>query len=107
LWIPYRGTNISIENFGFHLFINKATHHQFHSKARTQKVDNKANVRAILQQVKSMTSTELQRRLDLVRDVRDYYTYEGTLKQIFQLFQDPFGSRGGYLQCAGLPEDIL
>lgn len=86
-WIPYFGTNISVEQFGYVGIL-------FHNE---QSVDN-----AILQ-IQNATTEELERKLQLVKEVHEYYTYEGVMKQIAALFSDPFGTDGGYLRCMPLP----
>jgi hypothetical protein len=86
-WIPYFGTNISIENFGFYASLDN---------------DN-VTIPRMMDMIGNVTEEEFWKKLEYVKKVRYHYTYEGVLKEILDFFQDPFGSQGGHLRCMGLP----
>lgn len=86
-WIPYLGTNISVEHFGFYAVLG------YHNATIAKMIDDIANT----------TAEEFYRRLEYVKEVRDYYTYEGVLKEILDFMSDPFGPKGGHLRCTVLP----
>ena len=86
-WIPYAGTNISIESFGY--FAGPSDSDRV---ARRMRLD-------------SQNGTELNRMLVNVRLARVHYTYEGVLAQLQMFFRNPFGPEdsGGQLRCTRLP----
>ena len=45
---------------------------------------------------------DMTHRLEYVKSVRSYYTYDGLLEQLALFFQDPLGDSPGssYLRCA-------
>jgi hypothetical protein len=88
-WIPYQGTDISIETFGY-------------SAGLTSNMNNLTN---LVYSIKNMTKEEYNQRLKKLESVRPYYTYKGILHQIDDFLQDPFGVNGGYLRCAKHPRN--
>jgi len=85
-WIPYQGTNISIEHFGF---IRSVT--EINDLAGWIVYWNR-NEEDIIQ------------RLERIKQVREHYTYDGVLKQIHLFFSDPLGPHGGQLRCVTVPK---
>ena len=85
-WTPYEGTHLAIENFGF-----------------VSRLGQGAQLAEKLQQVNN-DPAELDRRLQKVKEVRKYFTYEGILEQIELFFADPLGPAGGQLRCAPVPD---
>mmetsp|Transcript_8300 Transcript_8300/g.8458 ORF Transcript_8300/g.8458 Transcript_8300/m.8458 type:complete len:372 (+) Transcript_8300:148-1263(+) len=83
-WVPYRDTSIDYNNFGYVCNVN----------------DLDETVKKML----NCTPVEVQRMLHRVKDVREYYTYEGVMKQIKLFLQDPLGPAGGYLRCNRVPD---
>lgn len=87
-WIPYPGTNISVETFGFAAAL----------------MHDKNTIPQMVYNIKNMTEVEYQRRLShMLTAVRPYYTYKGIITQITLFLQDPFGSQGGHLRCTYHP----
>ena len=86
-WIPYKGTNISIENFAF--------------------LVNHSNLNIVAKEVARMraNSQELQARMDQVKVARIHYTYDGLMAQLDLFFRNPLGEgdSGGQLRCVNLP----
>jgi hypothetical protein len=87
-WIPYAGTNISVASFGY--------------VAGTNDFASVAGRLAAL--AKNASKSELYRRLRMVQEVREHYTYRGVLAQLEQFFRAPLGEgdSGGQLRCAKL-----
>ena len=76
-WLPYVGTNASVEAFGF------------------------SSGRPFLDMVKAMSrclndQVDFDRRMELVKSSRYYYTYDGVMEQLELFFQDPMGKQEGY-----------
>ena len=44
-----------------------------------------------------------QKKIDILTEAREHFTYAGVLKQIEALMNDPFGPNGGYLRCIDHP----
>ena len=84
-WLPYAGTYISFEQFGYVLGPK----------------NNQDIARALMLDGRNVT--ELRRKLLQVKSVRHHYTYEGVLSQLEMFFSDPFGTNGGQLRCNRLP----
>lgn len=87
-WVPYLGTNISVETYGF--MCN----------------DDANNIRAVVQKIHDMTTEEYDAKIKKLREVRVYFTYEGVLEQVKLFMHDPFGPNGGYLRCTKMPESM-
>mmetsp|Transcript_2359 Transcript_2359/g.3629 ORF Transcript_2359/g.3629 Transcript_2359/m.3629 type:complete len:388 (-) Transcript_2359:16-1179(-) len=85
-WAAYEGTPAAITEFGFH----------------SQLGDAVRLVEGIQAVVKN--DTELNRRFQKVKEVRQLYTYGGLIQQIELFFADPLGPSGGYLRCAKVPD---
>eukprot|EP01041_Mallomonas_annulata_P014327 gene14327-30500_t len=85
-WIPYAGTNVSVEAFGL--------------------IGQMGNMVGLVSQLVSVSRSELDvvHRLEMVRQANEYYTYEGVLKQIELFLSDPLGPKGGYLRCSPVPD---
>lgn len=84
-WVPYLGTNISVETFGF--LVGNATQ----------------GLVDIVHRLKNLTEEEYQSKLTALRHVRPHFTYEGVLHQIDAFLRDPFGPHGGDLRCVSHP----
>lgn len=82
-WIAYRGTPIGIDNFGL-VGVFSPTYN---------------NLSAVFEQIANMSAVEFNRRLSVVRDVREWYTNDGVFKQFELFLLDPFGPSGGHLKC--------
>ena len=79
------GTNISVETYGF----------------------IGGHMRDLIPQVFrviAMNDTEYRRKMEKLKEVRHYFTYEGVVEQISKFVKDPFGPDGGYLRCIKFPQ---
>ena len=79
----FLGSNISVASFGFSVKQSKLC--------------------SLAQTIKEMKEEEFQRRLEQVRLAREWYTYNGTLRQLEMFFSDPLGPSGGQLRCTKVP----
>ena len=80
-WLPYIGTNASVEAFGF-------------SSGRPFR----AMVQAMAKCIKD--PADFDKRMEAVKVSRKYYTYAGVMEQLELFFKDPMGKEGGLLgQC--------
>lgn len=87
-WVPYLGTNISVETYGY------------------MSNDDANQIRETIRKVKNMSPEEYDRRIQKLREVRVHFTYEGVLEQVKLFMHDPFGPNGGYLKCTQMPETM-
>lgn len=86
-WIPYAGTNISIDHYGFSAGL-------FDHSLETMDLGKKlANV----------SQEELDHLHDQLAQARYYFTYQGVIEQIDRFIGDPFGEEGGFLRCTNHP----
>eukprot|EP01041_Mallomonas_annulata_P012300 gene12300-25861_t len=85
-WFPYEGTVMDYR----HLAI----------------VGYKGNLSLVADVIKTHVNNEsyINLMLNRIRMARRHYTYDGVMKQIELLLQDPFGANGGYLRCAVVPD---
>ncbi len=80
-WLPYVGTNASVEAFGF------SSGRPFGSMVQAMSASLK-------------DPTDFNRRMEAVKANRHFYTYKGVMEQLELFFQDPMGEHGGLLgQC--------
>ena len=86
-WVPYLGTKISIESYGF----------------IAQSTLRENNIVEMIHGLANMTQEEYEHKVSAVRKVRHYFTYDGLLEQIDYFIKDPFGPAGGYLRCTPHP----
>lgn len=86
-WIPYMGTNASIQAFGF--------------------AGQSGHLGQMVDKLLSVTSTDLATRLEAVKKAREHYTYDGVLRQIALFLADPLGPGGGHLRCTRVPERMI
>jgi len=87
-WIPYVGTNLSVENFGFSAGLS----------------DEKKSLVMLADSIKNLTEVEFAHKVQLVLDARFHFTYPGVVRQIEMFIADPFGERGGNLRCTTHPK---
>jgi hypothetical protein len=80
-WIPYRGSNISVEHIGI----------------RTQSSDKGAE--ELINVLKSLKLSRVYDLMERVKQARYYYTIDGVLEQIKLFLSDPLGQNGGALSC--------
>ena len=80
LWLPYIGTNASVESFGF-------------SSGRP--------FRDVVQRMSQClrNDQDFYKRLTQIKAIRKYYTYDGVIEQIELFIQDPFGKSSLLGQC--------
>jgi hypothetical protein len=97
-WIPYHGTNLSIEHFGF----QRGLH--------TRKVstpdggEKELTLEGVVQEMADMTEHEYKRKLARLHDARWHFTYPGVLHQIEMFIANPFDHhKGGNLRCGHHP----
>lgn len=86
-WLPYAGSNVSLENIGFSA--------DFHGMQK------------LTEKLESLTTTEIKTKLERVKQAREYYTLQGVVRQIDLFFHDPLGPNGGYLRCTAVPPAVL
>jgi len=86
-WIPYYGSNASIEVYGF---VAGST-----SKENTLK--------ELVHQLHNLTTEQYEQKLTGLREVRTLFTYEGMFHQVDLFLRDPFGPHGGHLRCTKHP----
>lgn len=87
-WIPYQGSNISVETFGF--------------SAGMTMTNN--TIPAAITRACTLSESEYGRKIELLADARYHYTYQGLINQINMFLRDPFGPRGGNLRCIDHPK---
>lgn len=87
-WVPYRGTNIDIDTYGF-------------IGGKTASMDN---LTELVHEMANITQDEYNIKLHQLDAVRYYFTYAGIMHQINEFLQDPFGPNGGYLRCTVHPK---
>ena len=80
-WIPYRGSNISVEYIGII------------TKSSDKGAEELINV------MKSLKLSRVFEMIERVQLARYYYTIEGVLEQMKLFFTDPLGPNGGALCC--------
>lgn len=83
-WLPYQNTNISFSTFGF--------------------IGRMDYMRRLYWLMVRANNSQFEEKMEQVRRVRQYYTYEGVLQQIDFFFRDPLGPHGGYLRCERVPD---
>lgn len=81
-WIPYFGSNISIETYGFVGGYQSAEH----------------DLVAMVKQLHDLTPSQYELLIDKVQEVRPFFTYEGVMHQIALFFAHPFADTS-YLRC--------
>lgn len=97
-WIPYQGTNLSIEHFGF----------QRGTKSRTVKLpsgeEEEQTLEGIVQELQ-MSDREYKSKLLKLHAARWHFTYPGVLHQIKLFIANPFDKHeGGQLRCIKHPK---
>lgn len=92
-WLPYEGSNISVEAIGY---VGKIGH-----------------MAAVVKDFKETSDKKYEEKLEAVRKAREYYTFEGVIRQIDAFIQnipDPRGDpteawqSGVYLRCQRVPD---
>lgn len=86
-WIPYQGSPVSIETFGF--------------SAGLTATEN--TLKDLVHSLKNMTTAQYDQRMDVLKKVRPFYTYEGVFGELDKFLRDPFGPNGGYFRCTVHP----
>jgi hypothetical protein len=85
-WIPYQGTNASIEKYGFYV-----------------KNSDSVGVDSLVAKIANMSKTEYRMMAANVAAVRHWFTYKGVVEQIRLFIEDPLGPKGGFLSCVKIP----
>eukprot|EP01036_Dinobryon_divergens_P022690 gene22690-30972_t len=88
-WIPYQNSSISVETYGFSAGLTSSEN----------------TLVSMVQQLRKVTDKELMHKLQILKEVRFYFTYAGVVQQIEKFFEDPFGPGGGYLRCTKHPRE--
>ena len=70
-WIPYMGTNLSVEHFGFY-------------GGRWNKT---TLLHEVVWEMKNLTDAQYAKKMAALRDARWHYTYPGVMHQIEMLLQ--------------------
>ena len=115
-WIPYNGTAISAETFGFVAGLHVANRFNVNTtKESGEYVPYDMNHTSSLNRgmglglhdlvyyLNDMSEAQFKERLARVERARHYYTYQGVAEQIIKLIGDPFGPNGGFLTCTDHP----
>ena len=87
-WIPYQGTNLSAEHFGF---IGRYT-------------STGTTIPKIITAAMNLTDEQYQEKLNALQDARFHYTFPGILNQFEHFLRDPFGPEGGQYRCIEHPK---
>jgi hypothetical protein len=82
-WLPYENTNISLSMFGYQGKIRQ--------------------IGSLVDKLLKVDKDEYKLKMQKVREIRQYYTYEGILQQIDLFFLEPLGPNGGHLRCERVP----
>ena len=124
-WIPYQGSEISIEHFGYQRGLHKHSdqiippeaaenYHEIHHKVKTIEVE--VSLHSLVKELEEvkMNKEKQQKLHDAVKNVRYHYTYPGVLHAIEKFIADPFdvrgkgsksGNNGNYLRCTLHPRE--
>jgi len=86
-WVAYHDTKFSVKEYGF---LSGLT-------------DPNNTIENMVHQMKSLTDEQFTKKIDILTEAREHFTYTGVLKQIEALMNDPFGPNGGYLRCIDHP----
>ena len=86
-WLPYSGTNASIEVYGI-------------------QVCNKANMDDLASALANISDDKYSEYGERVMSIRHLFTYEGVIDQIRLFIKDPLGPTGGYLRCSRIPDTM-
>ncbi len=87
-WIPYLGSNYSIETYGF--------------VAGLTATEN--TLVELVSNLSTLTSETYRSKLDKLHEVRHMFTYNGVFHEVDLFLKDPFGKHGGHLTCAQHPK---
>lgn len=86
-WIPYNGTNSSVETFGF----VGGLHHPEHDLVN------------LVSSLRNITEHGYKNKLRHLASVRHWYTYTGVMQQIEMFLAAPFDPQGSLLRCQKYP----
>lgn len=92
-WVPYRGTNISVEAIGFIATSNETNPNAPESES----------IPVIARKIAALNQEGAQALLRKVDSVREHYTLPGVIAQIDKFVQDPLAPNGGQLRCVRVP----
>ena len=88
-WIPYSGTDLDIRTYGF--------------VAHRDSVTGANNFTELVSVIANLSLREYTQKLNKVREIRPYFTYDGFFREFDKFLHDPFGPHGGYLRCGPKP----
>lgn len=83
-WLPYTGTNSSIEKYGM-------------------SISNLNDMKGLAQFLSNVTDAKYREIADVVLKMREDFTYRGVMKNIDLFLKDPLGPNGGLLRCSAVP----
>jgi hypothetical protein len=86
-WMPYLGTNASIEKYGFMV-----------------RNSDSRGIDEIVARIANMSDSEYRSMADNAASFRHLFTYKGVIDQIQMFIEDPLGPRGGLLRCTRVPD---
>ena len=93
-WIPYHGTNLSVEHFGFQRGLKPI-----------KGADREISLESLVDEMHSMTEQQYKHKMVRLHDARYHYTYPGVLAQIEKFISNPFDHHhGGQLRCTRHPK---
>ncbi len=98
-WIPYHGTNLSVEHFGFQRGLKPVKKEGADGSVVTQSLES------LVEEMHTMTEMQYKHKMVRLHDARWHYTYPGVLAQIEKFISNPFDHRhGGQLRCTTHPK---
>jgi hypothetical protein len=88
-WIPYEGSDIDVHTFGFAGGLVPYGNHTIIDKT--------------IEKISKLSRAEYQQKMEALKNVRRFYTYQGVFEQFEKFLVDPFGAKGGCLRCIDHP----
>jgi hypothetical protein len=88
-WIPYQGTNASIDKYGFYVRNTDAV-----------------AIDSLVAKIANISTAEYQTMTNNVAALRYWFTYKGIIEQIRLFIEDPQGNNGGFLKCTRVPDSL-
>jgi hypothetical protein len=86
-WIPYLNSTISIEKYGFSAGLTKTQN----------------TLPQLVHALNNVTQEEFEQKMENLKQVRKYFTYDGVFEMFDLFLHDPFGKKGGALRCIRHP----
>ena len=85
-WLPYSGTNSSIEEYGMN-------------------VCNHDSMKVLAERIANISDSQYRDEFaPKILKLRELFTYQGVIDQIAKFIGDPLGPKGGMLRCTRIPD---